>query len=103
MRFFSKFVFICNLCFLVQAAFHYFKAYLSDSKFPQPLNFLKGTIVILGEFSWILNIILFLLVLVFLLMRRPTGIPKWLLLVNGLIFIFQVYFFQLYTIFIHKG
>jgi hypothetical protein len=93
MRFFSKFVFICNLCFLVSASMVFFKLYINDSKFPQPLNFIKGTVVILAEFGWILNFIFVLLVGIFLLLRRKLNIPKWLLVFNAAILLLQIWYF----------
>ncbi len=93
MRFFSKFVFICNVCFLVSACMVFFKLYINDTKFPQPLNFVKGTVVILAEFGWILNFIFVLLVLVFLLLRKKLNIPHWLLVFNGAVLLLQIWYF----------
>jgi hypothetical protein len=93
MRFFSKITFICNLCFLVAAVMHYFKQYINESKFPQPLNFFKGTVVILAEFGWILNLIFVLLVAGFLLLRKKTNVPKWLLIFNAAVLVFELYYY----------
>jgi hypothetical protein len=93
MRFFSKITFICNLCLLIAAVMHYFKQYINESKFPQPLNFFKGTIVILAEFGWILNFVFMLLVLVFLGLKKKLNIPKWLLLFNAAMLLFAVYYY----------
>jgi hypothetical protein len=93
MRFFSKFVFICNLCFLVSAGMVFFKLYINDSKFPQPLNFVKGTVVILAEFGWILNFVFVLLVGILLLLRRKLNLPKWLLIFNAAVLLLQIWYF----------
>jgi hypothetical protein len=93
MRFFSKFTFICNLCFLVAAVMHYCKWYINESTFPQPLNFVKGTVVILAEFGWILNFIFVLLVIFFLLVKKKLSVPKWLLIFNSAILLLQVYYY----------
>lgn len=93
MRFFSKFTFICNICFLVTAFFNYSKMYLGDSRVPQPLNILKGTVVILGEFSWILNFVFVLLWLILLLASKKPNVTKWIGIANVLILFFQVYYF----------
>jgi hypothetical protein len=93
MRFFSKITFICNLCLLLAAVMHYFKHYINEAAFPQPLNFFKGTVVILAEFGWILNFIFTILVAVYLLMKKKTGVPKWLILFNACMLLFAIYYF----------
>jgi hypothetical protein len=93
MRFFSKITFICNLCLLVAAVMHYFKQYINESTFPQPLNFFKGTVVVLAEFGWILNLIFVLLAAVYLLLKKKLDVPKWLLLFNTAMALFAVYYY----------
>jgi hypothetical protein len=95
MRFFSKFTFICNLCFLVAAVMHYCKLYINESKFPQPLNFIKGTVVILAEFGWILNFVFVLLVVIILAAKKKLSVPKWLLIFNAVMLLLQIYYYFL--------
>ncbi len=93
MRFFSKFTFLCNGCFLVTAFFTYTKLFLNSGKFPQPLNLIKGTVVILGYLGWIVNIAFLLTWLILFLVGKKPNVARWMLLVNLLILIFQIYYF----------
>jgi hypothetical protein len=93
MRFFAKLMFIFNCCFLVAAFFHYAKMYQTNADYPQPLNFLKGSIVLLAEFGWIINMVFVLMVTLRLLMRKPIAAPKWLWLFNVLVLPLQIYYF----------
>ncbi len=93
MRFFSKFVFICNVCFLLSAVFHYLKWYINDSKFPQPLNAVKGTVVILAEFGWILNFFFIAIWLGLTLAKKKPAVAKWLIVFNAVCLLFQIYYF----------
>jgi hypothetical protein len=93
MRFFAKLMFLCNCCFLVAASFHYAHLYQSAADFPQPLNFLKGTIVIVAEVGWLFNLVFVLLAGVFLLLKKPLAVPKWLLVFNTAVLAFQIYYY----------
>jgi hypothetical protein len=93
MRFFAKLMFICNCCFLAAALFHYTKLFQTHTNYPQPLNFVKGSIVILAEFGWIFNLLFVLLAGVWLLLRKPLRVPRWLLLFNALVLVFQIYYY----------
>jgi hypothetical protein len=93
MRILSKFIVLCNICFLVAAIFHYAGLFRSQADFPQPLNFLKGTIVILAEFGWILNLLFVLVTGVLLLARKPLHIPKWILWFNAVVLVLQIYYY----------
>jgi len=92
MRFFAKLMFICNCCFLVAALFHYTKMYQTDADYPQALNFLKGTIVIIAEFGWLFNFVFVLLAGILWLRKRLT-VAKWLVLFNTAVLAFQIYYY----------
>ena len=50
MKFFSKIVFICNLCFVGSFLMTYFGWFVNaDIKNPAPLDFFRGTIVVIAE------------------------------------------------------
>lgn len=94
MRFFGKLVLISNLCFLISAIFHYLKLYVqANATNPQPLDVFKGTIVIIAEFAWILNFLFLLIVLIVWLVKKQNRVGKWLVIINAVIFIFQIYFY----------
>ena len=94
MKFFSKIVFICNLCFVGSFLMTYFGWFVNaDIKNPAPLDFFRGTIVVIAVFGWMLNFIFLLLVLLQWLFKKKRTVPKWLLILNGLIFFFQLYYY----------
>ena len=93
MRFLSKVALIFNCCFLIEAILYYSKDYISEDKVPHQLNILKGSIVVLGEIAWIVNLVFLLFVLINLMKHQKLHIPKGIIIMNLLIFIFQVYYF----------
>ncbi|MFT3680800.1 MAG: hypothetical protein QM791_11045 [Ferruginibacter sp.] len=97
MRFFSKIVFICNLCFLASVILRWVEiinkkheGYTGDAIQLQPL---KSTIVILGYGAIFINIIFNGIILALLLAKKELPVPKWLIWLNFLFLIAQVYYF----------
>ncbi|MBA4166804.1 MAG: hypothetical protein H0X41_04570 [Chitinophagaceae bacterium] len=83
--FFSRVALICNGCFLVTFLMHY----ISDIR----NGVVPSTIIILGNvLSIVINILLNVIyAMLFLAGRlRMAGVPRWLVAVNFLFFIFQV-------------
>jgi hypothetical protein len=93
MRFFAKLMFLCNVCFLVAAFFHYAKMYQTAGSFPQPLNFLKGTIVIVAEVGWIFNFVFVLAAGIAVLLKKTWPVPKWIYWFNAAVLVFQIYYY----------
>lgn len=99
MRFFSKIVFICNLCFVAAAILRLVEISHNvegnkDSIIPLPP--LQNLLVTLGFSAILLNFIFALLCLAYLLLKRQHNIAKWLVWVNLLFLVFQVIYFNLY-------
>ncbi|MDP4151291.1 MAG: hypothetical protein Q8927_01925 [Bacteroidota bacterium] len=86
LRSLSRVAFICNICFLITVLQRYL---------PHPLEGeVIQTILVMGFFlGAIVNILLHVpLIIMFLIGRiRRTGVPVWLLIVNFLFFIAQIY------------
>ena len=96
LRFFSKLVFICNLCFIATVILREVEnANKKKGNFDGAIKLqpLQSTIVVLGYSAIIINIILNLLVLVKFLLRKEQQLPKWLIWFNFLILLAQVYYF----------
>jgi len=96
MRFFSKIVFICNLCFVASVILRFVeKNNAAKGRAGQaiPLPFAEGTIAVLGELAIIINIFFCAIALVLLLMKKIKQIPLWIVIFNFIILLAQVYWF----------
>ena len=96
MRFFSRLVFICNCCFVAYVVLRFVE--LANKKNEQfngaiKIQPLESTIVILGYGAIIVNLIFNLLLLMQLLLKKNSSVPKWLIWFNFLFLIIQVYYF----------
>jgi hypothetical protein len=86
--FFAKFVYICNVCFLVSLLLQYLKA----DNLPQ---WLVGTLVVLGWFPFgtLMNVIFLLLTLYLFLAGKRSSLPVIITLMNIAIAVFQFIYF----------
>lgn len=96
MRFFSKLIFICNLCFIAAVILRWVenvnkqKGNFDGAIKLQPL---ESSIVVLGYGAIIFNFIFNLTILTLLWLKKDMLVPKWLIWFNFLILIVQVYYF----------
>ena len=96
LRFFSKIVFICNLCFIAAVILRWVEntnKQKGDFSGVIKLQPLESTIVVLGYGAIIINFIFNLVILLMLLLKKELLVPKWLIWFNFLILIIQVYYF----------
>lgn len=97
MRFFSKIVFICNLCFLASIVLRYLEFSgerngKRDSVIPLP--WLENTLVTLGYGAIILNIAFLLSYIILILIKKHNILPRWLVIFNlGILILQGIYFF----------
>lgn len=96
MRVFSKFVFICNLCFIVSVVLRWIESrQRGNGNFNGAIPFqpLEASIVVLGYSAILINVVFFLLAGIYY--RRPfvQAISRKILLFNLVIFPIQVYYF----------
>jgi hypothetical protein len=100
MRFFSKLVFLCNCCFLAVVVFRSIETEGEKNVHAgeQALTFqpLVSTIAILGYGAIIFNLIFNIISIFFLLAKKPQPVAKWLVWVNFLFLLAQVYYLKLY-------
>jgi hypothetical protein len=99
MKFFSKITFICNIGFVVFVVLGYIemngkKSAIEDGILPLP--FLSGTLVVLGQFAIFLNLIFCLVAGCLFFSKKLITIAPWLLIVNFLFLLLQVYYFLIY-------
>jgi hypothetical protein len=99
MKFFSKITFICNLGFLVFIVLRFID--FTDKK-PStdngilPLSFVTGNLVILGQFAIFLNIIFCVFIGVLFFLKKTPVVALWLLIVNFLFLLIELYHFLIY-------
>ena len=95
MRLFSKITVLFNACFLIAVVFWYIekhKTYEGKSVQAMPLPWLEGTFVILGYTAILVNVLFLLLTFIFYSFKTNITIPRWIIIINIVIFCCQVYF-----------
>lgn len=96
MRFFSRVVCICNICFILAVILRWVElSKRAKGNFDGAIGFqpLEATLVILGYGAIFLNVIYLFFSLYWFFSGKIKLIPRWIVLFNVLIFPFQVYFF----------
>lgn len=96
MRFFSKFVFICNLCFIATVILRFTEAAKRSKGNLEPaiaLQPLQSSLVVLGYSAIIFNVIFFAVNIVSKLGRKINPVPAWLIWFNLLLFPVQIWYF----------
>ena len=99
MRIFSKFIYLCNLCFVASVILRFWE---NASKKAGTVNAvvklqpLQNTLVILGYSAVVFNFVYHLFLLGFLAKKSTNALPKWIIWVNFLFLIVQVYYFFFY-------
>ena len=97
MKLFSKFVFICNLCFLATAILRYVELgndHLSKNIDAISFQPLKSSLIVLGYSALLFNLIFFLMFILLKTIGKTTKVSTWLIVVNSvMLFVEMVYFF----------
>lgn len=96
MRFFTKLVFICNICFIASILLRFIEMYKrskGNNEPAIPLQPLESMLVVLGYGAIFLNTAFFLLWLLWLARGKIKLIPRWLILVNLVLLPVQVWYF----------
>ena len=97
MKFFSKFVFICNVCFLISVVLRFveFGTSSANSNSTNAIKFqpLESTIVVLG-YGAILSNFIFLLFCAFTgIFKMTIQVPFWMKMISAVFFFIQVVYF----------
>jgi hypothetical protein len=96
MKFFSKIVFICNLCFVASVILRLVEnAKKKSGSFDGQilLKPLESTLVVLGYGAIFVNLFFLLACLYWVVTKKIEQIPKWIVIVNLIFFPIQVYYF----------
>jgi len=97
MKFFSKFVFICNICFLISVVLR-FVEYGTSSANSNSVNAIKfqpleSTIVVLGYGAILVNFIFLLFCAFTGIFKMTIQVPSWMKIISAVFFIIQVVYF----------
>ncbi len=99
MKLFSRIAFICNVSFVVFIILGYIDFNNKKNKVDDniiPLPFVTGTLVILGQSAIFINLIFCFTAMILLLSKKMKQIPGWLVIVNFIFLLMQVYYFFIY-------
>ena len=95
--FFSRFVIVCNFCFLLfifLARMEAQKPVTQGTDRAVPVSYFKDIIITLGISAIIVNLLMCMVYSVIVVLGRQRILPKWLAIVNVLFLILQfLYFF----------
>lgn len=96
MRFFNKFIFICNICFFAAAILRLVEISRKNQGFNGtivPLPALQGSIVVLGYLAIIFNLVFAIALLARVVGGKGWTSPRWMTLFNLLMLPVQVWYF----------
>lgn len=96
MRFFSKFVLLCNLCFVITVIMHFIEpAHAATGKAGAavPLQFIEGTMAVLGFISILVNGIFCLIALGMIAAKKIKLIPSWIVIINFIALLAEIYWY----------
>lgn len=94
MKFFSKFVIICNVCFVAMLVMQYINTgnkAAGKTEVALPLPFIEGTMAVLGLLSLLFNALFFLMFSILIATNKNKQIPRWIVWFNFIILAVQVY------------
>ncbi len=94
MKFFSKFVIICNVCFLAMLVMQYINIGNKaggKAEVALPLPFIEGIMAVLGLLSLLFNALFFLVYAGLTATKKNKQIPRWIVWFNFIILAVQVY------------
>jgi hypothetical protein len=95
MRFYARFVFICNICFIVAAILRLVEmGQRTKGNFSGAIGFqpLEASLVILGYSAVFFSAAFVIAVLISIVRKRKYTIPRWLLWFNMMMFPIEVYY-----------
>lgn len=97
--FFSRFTFICNLCFLLFIIFSGLEAKKPAIGAPGTvvvLPFFKDLVIILGFSAIVINLLMCITYLLVVLLRKMALLPKWISILNVVFLLLEFYYFFFY-------
>jgi hypothetical protein len=99
MRIFSKFIFLCNLCFVAAVVLRFVEnanKKIGNVNSIIKLQPLQNTLVVLGYGAIVFNLLYHLILLISFTTKSSNTLPKWVIWSNFLFLIIQVYYFFFY-------
>lgn len=101
MRIFSKFIFLCNLCFIASVILRFVEnAQKSEKNFTGVVKLvpLESAIVVLGYGAILINAFFHIILFGFLITKAKHGISKWIIWFNFLFLLLEIYYFFFSTL-----
>ena len=98
MRFFSKFVLICNLCFIITVIMHLIDVHnkaAGRAGVAIPLPFVEGTLAVLGFLSLLVNAIFCIIMAGLMAAKKGKQIPRWIVIFNFIALLAEIYWYFL--------
>jgi hypothetical protein len=95
MRFFSRLIFIFNLCFVAFVILQYFehqKQVKGDKGHLIPLPFVEGSLVVLGWGAIFFNLAFCLIVVPMKLAKKLPSVPIWIVWANFIFLLIEIYY-----------
>jgi len=96
MRFFTKLVVLCNLCFILSVYLRYVtlaRTAVGNTNGLIGYQPLESSIIVLGYGAIFINALFLLIALVLWMTGKLQSIANWMLAFNFAIFLFQLYYF----------
>jgi hypothetical protein len=96
MRFFNKFIFICNICFLAAGILRLVEINRKSQGVTGsvvPLPALEGSIVVLGYLAIIFNVIFCVALLLRIVAGKGWVTPTWMSVFNAIMLPLQLWYF----------
>ncbi len=97
--FFSRFTFICNICFFAFVIFSALEAHQAAAGTPgtvEAVPFFKDLVIILGFSAIVINLLMCIGYLLIWLFKKVIVSPHWLSLVNIAFLFIEFYYFFFY-------
>lgn len=94
--FFSRVAIVCNVAFVIFAFLSYYQKTEpagTGKDSVQVISWFKNTVIILGVSAIVINLILCLVYAIMIVAGRQRLLPKNLVILNFLFFLFQLYFY----------
>ncbi|MEO8110980.1 MAG: hypothetical protein ABI594_13140 [Ginsengibacter sp.] len=96
LAFFSRFAIVCNVAFLLFIFFSRLEAHkhvTQGKDVAVAVPFFKDLIITLGVLAIIVNLIMCIVYAIVIVLGRQRILPRTLVIINFLFFIFQVFYF----------
>ncbi|MBS1511801.1 MAG: hypothetical protein JST86_13220 [Bacteroidetes bacterium] len=96
MRFFSKFVIICNICFVISAVMQKFEKHNKAMGKPGelvPLPYVQNVVIILGFMALMVSAVFIIIWAGMFATKKGKQIPRWVVIFNFAALLAEIYWY----------